>query len=92
VWTLARMSLQGITYARSEKLPPEYRNALYVAGHPGGEIYRIRLRREGSTFRGEATTIASVPQALDITVDEGGVFYISCYQMNKIYRLRRQRP
>lgn len=92
LWVIARTSLQGLVYARSEKLPAEYRNCLYVVGHPNGELFRVKLRRQGRTYQAEATPFGKVPQALDITADDDGVFYISSYHMKRIYRLRRNGP
>jgi glucose/arabinose dehydrogenase len=88
IWAQKQTSLQGLTYATSPRLPEPYRNCLYVAAYPSGEIYRIRLRREGSTFRAEADVFANVPHALDVTVDMNGTFYVSSNQTRKIFRIR----
>ena len=78
---------QGITYTNSEQLPRDYRNCLYVVSYGSGEILRVRLRPEGETYHAEIDSFARIPSALDITVDEQGIFYISCFENKKILRL-----
>jgi glucose/arabinose dehydrogenase len=94
IWISRKNSLQGIAYATSLKLPERYRNRLYVVGHPGGEISRVSLTREGATFRAQSEVFATIPQALDIEADKSGLFYISAYHTRKIYslRMRNEKP
>lgn len=78
---------QGLAYASSSRLPAEYQDCLYVVSYGSGEILRIRLQAKGDTYRAEVHPFARIPSALDITVDDQGVFYISCFETKKIYRL-----
>jgi len=84
---VANGTCQGITYADSAKLPLEFRNCLYVVSYGSGEILRVKLHREGDSYRAETSLFARIPNALDITVDENGVFYVSCFEQQTIYRL-----
>lgn len=92
ILTSRKNSLQGIVWSGERGLPEEYRNCLYIVGHPGGEIFRVRLFREGKTFRAESVLFATVPQALDITIDNDGVIYVSCFHTRRIYRIYSKSP
>ena len=87
IWVYGRSTLQGITYAPSKNLPKKYRNCLYVVSHGSGEIHRVRLHRQGQTYRAEVLPFARIPEALDIAVSKEGEFFISCYENRKIYKL-----
>lgn len=81
-------TLQGLAYTDSTALPREYRNCLYVVDYPSGNIQRVKLIPDRESYRAKSTLFARVPGALDITVDEHGVFYVSCHASRQIYRIR----
>jgi glucose/arabinose dehydrogenase len=82
-------TLQGMAYTSSPKLPPAYRNRLYIVSYGSGEIHRVTLHKEGTTYRVERSLLAVLPSdAVDIAIDPDGVIYVSCYASRKIFRLR----
>ncbi len=80
-------TFEGLAYTESTKLPEAYRNCLYVVSYGNGEIIRVRLQKQGDTYQATTDVFARIPNALDIAIDDNGVFYISCFEDKKIYRL-----
>lgn len=83
-------TFEGLAYTNSPQLPEEYRNCLYIVGYGNGDVYRMRLTPQGSTYQADVKLFARVPGALDIAIDPNGTFYVSCFHTKKIYRLRCQ--
>ena len=81
-------TFEGLAYTESESLPEEYRNCLYAVSYGNGEIIRIQLKKTGDTYQATTDVFARIPNALDIAIDDNGVFYISCFADKKVYRLR----
>lgn len=87
LWVHRHGSLQGLAYAASPELPEKYRNCLYVISYGSGEIWRVALEPAQDAYRARAELFARIPNALDITVTDEGVFYVSCFRSKEIYRL-----
>ena len=83
-----RGTLQGVAYTNSPNLPAEFRDCPYVVSYGNGEIHRVRLTRAGNSYEAQTSLFARVPGALDLTIDEAGTFYVSCFEQKTIYRLR----
>ena len=88
IWVHRHGSLQGIVFADSPKLPQKYRNCLYVVSYGSGEIWRVALEQHGDIFSAKPEVFARIPHALDITVSDAGVFFVSCFGNKKIYRIQ----
>lgn len=84
-----RGAFEGLAWADAPTLPSEYRDCFYIADYLRGEIVRVTLRRDGGTYRAERFPFAVIPGALDVVVDGDGIFYVSCFQSQMVYRITR---
>jgi glucose/arabinose dehydrogenase len=83
-------ALEGLAYAPPGSLPPGYDNAIYVAAFGGDHVNRIRLERQGDSYKATMDPFASIPQALDVVISPQGEMYVCSHSERKIYRIRAQ--
>ena len=79
-------ALEGLTYVPAGQFPAGYDDCLYVASFGDGHINRVRLERDGDTYRATMDMFARVPAVLDVTF-AGGALYACSYDERKIYRV-----
>jgi glucose/arabinose dehydrogenase len=81
---------EGLAYAAPGQLPAPYDDCLYVACLGSGQIKRVKLQREGSTYRAAFKSFARVPFPLDIVISqkETVMYVLSAYNQRKVYRIR----
>jgi glucose/arabinose dehydrogenase len=86
---LSVSAMTGLAYTEAPALPPEFRNCLYVVLFGRGSLVRVRVQRQGDTYVVEnVLPFAKIPGAVDLAIDQDGVFYVSCYEGRRIYRIR----
>jgi glucose/arabinose dehydrogenase len=83
----SKSPLEGITYVPAGRFPDGFDNCLYVASFGDGHINRIRLERNGDSYRATMDTFARVPGALDVTFAPDGALYACSFDQRKIYRI-----
>ncbi|MCA9262630.1 MAG: PQQ-dependent sugar dehydrogenase [Planctomycetales bacterium] len=79
----------GMAYATSPALPAEYRNCIYMADYMQNAILRVKLERDGDTYK--VTSIdrfATVTTPVDIAVTPAGDFYLISRRTQNVYRIR----
>ncbi|MCA9211787.1 MAG: PQQ-dependent sugar dehydrogenase [Planctomycetales bacterium] len=79
----------GITYATSPNLPADCRNCLYVTDFRQNRVLRVRLEKDGDTYRVTAVDpFASVPSPVDIASTPSGDFFVISRRAQNVYRIR----
>jgi glucose/arabinose dehydrogenase len=81
--------VEGLDYAAPGSLPAPFDDSLYIASLWHGKVLRMKLHREGSTYRGKPEPFARVPFPLDVCVSpRDGTMYVLCGLGNPaVYRI-----
>ena len=85
-------SVEGLAYTDSSDLPEQYRNCFYTVSFDNGEIWQIRVTGSPGDYKAEKQLFARVPRSVDLTISTDGTFYVSSFDLQKIYRIRYRGP
>ncbi|MCA9172525.1 MAG: PQQ-dependent sugar dehydrogenase, partial [Planctomycetales bacterium] len=78
----------GMVYATTEALPEEYRNCLYVTDFRLNRVLRLKLAKEGDSFKvTDVIPFAQVPSPVDMVMSKDGDFYVISRRAQKLYRI-----
>ena len=79
----------GLAYATSTNLPAKYRDCFYMTDFMENKIWRLRLARDGATFRiAEIEPFATISSPVDIAISPAGDIYCVSRRTQNVYRIR----